>query len=458
MTFRLGFAISVLACLGPWNLPAQETGTQPQTIPVSVPQAGIQIRSVSAYAVYDSSFLPNSAGGFQASAANLPADVGIGGSIAVEWSKFTERSTFSLDYTPSYTGYVRNSNLNALNHLLSLTTSRKLAPRWTLNFAVAGNLSSLEQTAFAPSALGNVAAVPATFNDLSAALLSGTFTNNPQLGVVLSSSPLAESPVTNLIYGQRVFTSSGRVSLAYSYSPRLTVTFSGGAARTQYVSQDQPTATNNLYLLPNTTSGTGDIRFSYSLSPLTQLGGTATVERISSSIFDSYNTTTQVSLGHTFAKRWIAQVHGGVASTYALRRIEAASPSKPGPAIGGSLAYKTLSNTFLGSFDRTVIDQYGLGATTTSNVSGNWRWRHPGATWWLDGSVSWQQLQGGVLANTIGWRATAGLSRALGPNVIVLTQYAYVNYSGGFLGAAYHTSQQAVRLRVEWTPHPVVLQ
>jgi hypothetical protein len=62
------------------------------------------IGSISAYCVYYSSFSPIVV---SASSANLPSDVAAGGSIVINWTKFTERSSFSLIYTPSYTAYIR---------------------------------------------------------------------------------------------------------------------------------------------------------------------------------------------------------------------------------------------------------------------------------------------------------------------------------------------------------------
>ena len=397
VAFLLGYGLA--AC----SLPAQETNVPAAPAQNATPAApsGLQVRTVSGYASYSSSILPNGAAGYQPGSVSLPADVGLGGSIAIEWSKFTERSSFSLDYTPSYTGYVRNSNLNALNHALSLTTSRKLAPRWTLGFSLGGNLSSMEQSIFAPSTLSNVASTPATFEDLAAGMLSSKFTNNPQLGTVLASAPLVQSPVANLIYGQRVFTGSTQISLSYSYSPRFTLTFSGGAARTQYMSGSQPATVNSSYLLANTTSGNVNMGFSYSLSPFTQVGGTVTVSRSVSPLFDAYTTTSLATLGRTFGTRWVLQLHGGVAVTNSVRQIYAATPTKPGPSTGGNVAYKTRSNTFLIALDRTVSDAYGLGTATSSSASASWHYRHPGSSWWLDSSFGWQQLSGGVFVNTV---------------------------------------------------------
>src|SRR3984957_14439020 len=159
----LGFGGSTGALFAQDNDPAPPVAPAP---PLPPAPSGLQIKSVSAYAVYYSNFLPN--GAAAAGSAHLSADVGAGGSIVFDWAKFTERSTFSLTYTPSYTGYVRNSSLNALDHALSLTASRKIAPQWTFEFSAAGALSTLQESQFGPTALDNVAAASATFNQLAA--------------------------------------------------------------------------------------------------------------------------------------------------------------------------------------------------------------------------------------------------------------------------------------------------
>jgi len=421
----------------------------------AAPAGGLEIGSISAYAAYYSSYLPIGVG-VGASSTNLPADLAAGASIVLDWTKFNERSSFSLTYSPSYTAYVRNSSLNALDHALSLTTSRKIAPQWSFGFAAAGSLSSVQQSLFTPTSLSNVASVSSTFSDLSAALLSANFASNPQLGAVLTSSPLAQSPLSNLLYGQRMFSASARVSLSYSYSPRLSVTFSGGGARSQQVSESQVSG-GNASVIPNTTSGSAGISVSYSLSPLTQLGGTVISSRTSSSIYDGYTTNSLATLGRTFGGRWVAQVHGGVGVANAARQTAFVMPAKPGPSAGAGLTYKTISHTFLGSYDRSVSDSYGLGAATSSTANAAWHWRHPGSSWGLDSSFGWQWLQGNALANTSGWSATVGLNRAIGAHMVLLTQYAHLTSSGGLLAATYRYSQDAIRVSIAWTPHLAIL-
>jgi hypothetical protein len=452
---KMAVRLATVLVLGWWSasggLLAQDSAT-----PASQPLGGLQIRTVSAYVGYYSKTLPG--GGVQPGAAALPSDVSGGGSAVLEWTKNNGRSTFDFTYTPSYTGRIRYSELNAFNHALSFNVNRKLAPRWNFSFSVAGNLSSVEQSLFAPTALSNVASVPSTFDDLAAGILSSKFTNNPQLANALTSAPLVESPLRNLLYGQRMFTSSAIASVSYSYSPRLSVIFSGGGARSQRVSDGQAVTPTNTSLLANTTSGNASVAISYSLSPLTQLGGTVTTNRASSAIEDVYTTTSLVSLGRTFGRRWFTQIHGGVGVSKPIRQTAFALSTKPHPAGGGSLGFKTFSHTLLGSYDRTVSDSYGLGASTTSSATAAWQLRRPGSTWSLDSSVGWQQLGGNALTSTSGWHASAGFGRAIGTHVSLLTQYTYLYYSGQLQKSAYSLSQSAVRISLVWNPGASLLR
>jgi hypothetical protein len=420
-----------------------------------VAPAGPQVLSVSAYAAYYSSSVPETGSGtLQVNSANLAAALGGGGSIVFGWSKFTERTSFSMSYMPSYTAQTQYTSLNALNHLFSLNITRKLAPRWTLGFSVAANYSTLAESLFTPSELSSVAAVPSNFSQLSGALLSGNFSGNQQLGVALTNSPTVESPLASLLYGQRVFTSSARSTLAYSVSPRLSITFIGGGGRTQYISQNQTTSPGTAPVLSNTTSGTAGATLSYSLSPVMQLGATVTTNRISSSLIDAYTTTSMATFGRTLGTQWVLQLHGGVGFTNPVGQSYYAIQTKPLPAGGGSLAFKAASHTLLGSIDRTVSDLYGLGASTSSTATVAWRWRRYSSLWSLQSSLSWQQLQGNAVMDTSGWRATAGLNRGFGPHLAMLWQYTYLKYSGGLQMSLYSFSESAVRVSMIWTPQP----
>lgn len=431
--------------------------------PASTSGRGLQLRTAAGYLGYYSNGLANTS--FQSGTSNLQYDVGGGASATFEYTKLGERSSFAVSYTPSYTGQIRYSSLNTLNHGLSLTASRKLAPRWNFTFSAAGDLSSLQQSQFSPTRLSSVASVPSTFDDLAAGVLSARFGNNPQLANVLASAPLAQSPLLTLLYGQRIFTSAAQISLSYSYSPRLSVAFSGGISRTQPVSNDQSSTNFQTSLLSNTTSGNASVTVSYSLSPLTQAGGTVTTSRVSSTLQDSYITTSLATFGRTIGRHWFVQIHGGAGITNPVRQTSFAASTKPRPAIGGSLGFKTFSSTLLGAYDRSVSDPYGTGASTSSTTSATWQWRQPGRAWRLESSVSWQQLGSGALVNaaptntaltnTSGWNISAGFGRSLGPHFALHTQYSYLYYR---LNANNNLSQSAVRTSLVWTRNPASMQ
>jgi hypothetical protein len=379
----------------------------------------------------------------------LPADAAAGGSAQIGWSRSRERSTLSLSYAPSYTGRVRYSSLNALNHALAFNASDKLTPRLTLSFSVTGDYSSIEQFLFTTTALSNVASVPATFDDLAAGLLTAR-SGNPQLTTVLGSAPLVDSPLRAVLYGTRMFTSAMRSSLSYSSSPRLTLTFHGGASRSQHVSENQ--VSQNSYLLPNSTSGEAGFGLSYSLSPVTRIGAEVTANRTSSRLQELYTTTSVASLGRTVGRHWIIQVHGGVGVIRPVNQTIFSPSTKPHPTGGGTLGFKMLSHTLLGTYERAVGDGYGLGVSTTTTAGGTWRWNRPGRSWWWEATGSRQQVQGGPFGHLSGWRATGSLGRMLGRRFALVTQYAYL--SSAAVGTPYGIAQSAARVSLMWAPGP----
>jgi hypothetical protein len=413
---------------------------------------GFQILSLSGYGVYYSSSLPG--GGYQPGAGQLLSDVGGGGSARLGWMNFTERSSFSFIYTPSFTGRVRYSEWNALNHAASLTAITHPARRWSVGVSVSGDYSSLDQFLFSPTAYSAAVATPGQFSDLASAVLAGRF-STPQLASIFNTAPTAQSPLRNLLYGQRMFTMGGQMSVSYSHSPRLSLTFTGSGTRNQHVHDDQVITTGQGYLIADTTSGSGSAAFNYSVSPLTQLGGTVTMTRMASTIYDGYTTTSVLTLGRTFAHRWLFQGRGGVGVNKPLRySIPGPLSTTAHPVAGGSIGFRTFAHTFLASFDRTVSDSYGAGASTSATAGGTWRWNRPGNSWWLEAGGGWDQLQGNVLYGMSGWRTSAGVGRTIGRHTSLLTQYSYLNYSGQSSGVLYNTGQSAVRLSIVWAPDP----
>ena len=221
-----------------------------------------------------------------------------------------EKSQVLFTYTPSYTGRLRFSAWNALNHSLSFNASRHFG-RWKLGFSAAADLSNLSEFLFSPTVFASVAAVPGTFSDLAAAVLTGTFTN-AQFASLLTGAPIVQSPARNLFFGERMFTSAAQTSLSYTPAPRLSVKLTASGSRSQHLSDNQGGVQQNSYLIPMTTSAGADLSVSYSRSPRTQLGGSVSSTRVVSTIQDVYSTTAKASLGRTMGRRWFLQLSGGV--------------------------------------------------------------------------------------------------------------------------------------------------
>lgn len=415
-------------------------------------RSGFRISSLSGYAVYYSTGQPENV--TQPTAIPLPSDLGLGGSAQFDWAHFGEKSRVMVTYAPSYTGRLRFAAWNALNHSASLNAARQFG-RWKLGFAAAADLSNLSEFLFAPTVFASVAAVPATFNDLAAAMLTGSATN-AQLASLLTGAPLVESPARNLLFGERMFTSALQTSLAYAPSPRISIKLGASAGRSQHLSDNLSGTSQNSYLIPRTSSAGASLDVSYSRSPRTQLGISVGSNRVVSAIQDVYSTTAMATLGRKMGKRWFLQLGGGLGKMLPVRHTFALDTT-PQPVVNASLGFRTLSHTLLGSYSRTVSDSYGLGAAITSSAGGSWRWGRPGRSWWIESSATWQKLAGSAYASSSGWRTEGGFGRSLGNHLALLTQCVYLHYSQK-LTTVPPLSQTAVRVSMVWRPQPHAFQ
>jgi hypothetical protein len=84
--------------------------------PLSHNPSGIHLYGVSAHTSYYSTGLPESFGYIPGQ--NLQGDVSMGGAASFGWVRSGPSSSFSIGYSPSYTGRVRYSEWNAFNHAL----------------------------------------------------------------------------------------------------------------------------------------------------------------------------------------------------------------------------------------------------------------------------------------------------------------------------------------------------
>jgi hypothetical protein len=426
-----------------------------QLNPLGAHEGGLHLYGVYGYSSYMSSpgaFLP---GGVSQSPVtglglDLGHDVGIGTGTAIGWNHLGSSYTLSAVYAPSYTGFVRYSDLNSLNHSFSFNANRRrginLDRKWHVDFSTNANVSDSTSMLFNSTFLSHVIDVPTTFDELAAGIALGSFTND-QLAALLTGSALPGSPVQLVLYGNRMLSASLGTSLTYSHSSRLSVYWNVGASRMQSLETSKP----GRYVLPGSTGGSASTGLSYSLSPRTQIGVNVSTARMFSRYEDAYNTTGTVSLGRIMGRRWFFRAYGGVGFVSPLRQTYSL-PQGAQYVTGASLGYKTYAHTFLVSVDRGLLDSYGLGASSTVSTSAAWSWRRPGRSWSVFSSAGQQRMTGGGFGHFNSWQANSGIQKTLTRQTGISATYAYMRNNGSVTSSPYKRSLYGVVMMFYWVP------
>lgn len=413
------------------------------TNPLDTAGRGLSLESLSLYSAYSSRTVPP--GGAVTDA--LGADTSVGGMASFGWRRPRANSGFNFHYGVSYNGRIVYSEWNAWNHDLSLSGYRKLGRKWSASLSLAATATNLDQMLFTPQVLGSLAAIPASMDELSQALLSGQL-GNDQFASLLTGAPILQSPAMSVIYGTRMFNTSLNAGLDYQASARLSFRFSGGASRAQYMegSWDQKRG-----LLPRSTSANIGAGMTYSLSPRTNFQLDAGSTRSFSNFQDAYNTTVRAGFGRRLSRRWFGQGYAGAGFIKALRSI-GQLPSGLQYDGGTSLAYKTVEHSFMLSASRSISDSFGLGLAYVASLGGGWQWSRPGRSWAVSAGVSYQKMGGGSFLNLQGWSSNASFARSLNRNTRLQFTYSYLSSSVTRSINPGSLDIHGVRLSFIWTP------
>jgi hypothetical protein len=408
---------------------------------------GAHLYGVSAFSGYSTSLYPVGQS-VQAGASTLGSDVNYGASASMGWQRHREWMNLSVIYSPSYIGQAHYSNLNALNHSLSISASRKLGRKWTASLSGSGQDVSQTQFLFNPTSFAVQSQVPLTFDDLAAAFAAGQFTSTQVASMLTGAAPPA-SLTQSLLYGYRTLAYSTQASLVYAYSPRLSFQVSSFASGSQPLSDGSQV--HAAYVVSHAIGANGGVSISYRLSPRTQLGLNVDESWIMNHYQGAYVTTATASIGRKITEHWFANVHGGY---YVTRSTKSGAAFPTNQAIGGaSLGVKTYEHTFTASYDRTSTDSLGFLGTATS-IGGSWRWHHRGSEWALIAGFFDEQTRNTGFASLSGLEASGGVSRNLGDQTTVSAQYVFYKGRSIYSGALTDLTEQSVRLSVGWSPKP----
>jgi hypothetical protein len=416
----------------------------------TTPLEGIRVYEVSAFSGYSTSAYPAGSGQIPLQgASSLGGDASYGGSARVGWQHHRQRTDFSLTYTGTYAGMARYSGTNAYNQSLSLSLTRNLSPKWTLSLSGTASDITTVQFLYQPSAVGALAQVPATMDDLAAAFSVGQFSSN-QIASALTGAPLLDSPARTLLFGDRILAYSSQVSLNYTRSSRLSFHLAGFTAGGQQ-RLGGSTAPEPNYVMPRTIGINGGMGMSYMLSPRTQVGLDFSGDRISNRYQGGYVTTAGASIGRKMSTHWFLSVHGGGSLDHLTSQLYG-TPKTTQAIWGGSIGFRTYQHTLVGSYDHTSRDTYGLAIGTTTMLTATWNWHRPGSRWSVFTSYSQQQLRNTGYSSLSGWEATGGVTQNLSSHTRMSVQYAYLSNAGNFLGNISNLAIQSVRVSMSWMP------
>lgn len=376
------------------------------------------------------------------------SEFGEGAAATLRWARIGQKSDFSLSYTAAYDGRLGYSN--ALSHMLSLNSGHRLGSRWHLRYSLGANVLDTEQLLFMPNFLTQVAEVPTTFDDLTNALLHGTF-NNSQLLPLYTGVQAVKSP-TLLLYGTRILSASGQVSLAYDFSRRTSIEAWVSGARVQALSNGGEEQLAGGLLPVQSTTDNVSIGVSHSVDPRTQLNVQVTSTEVVSAYEDALYSQASVSATRTLNRRWFATAQGGGGASKSLRQVTYL-PGGLQPTYGGTIGFKTFSHTFLATVQRSFVDSYGLGATSAITASGAWNWARPDRPWKIGASFSQSRMEGGLLSQIDSWQVGATFTRTLGLGTTAFAAYSYARYTGGASASSpLVLTPNTARVGLTWNP------
>lgn len=412
---------------------------------------GLRLLGVTVFSGYSTSAYPQAGLVPPASSLNgLGGDAQYGATFSMGWQKHGLSGDLSLLYSGTYDRMAHYTNLNGYNQTLTLAAAQKLGQRWTFTLSGVGSDLTMAQYLFQPSPQNVVTQVPTSFDDFAAAVGAGQYSNT-QAAALLTGSPILQAPARSLLLANRVLSYSAQAGLRYDVSSRLQLHFTSFAASGQSLLAGQGETAPVNYLMPRTLGADAGMGLTYSIDPLTQVG----IDLSENSTFNHfekvYTSVATVSLGRKIGTHWALNVHGGGTYNVVTQQL-VASPLGRQIVGGGSLGFRTGSQSFLGSYERDGSDGYGVAVGTVTTTSGSWNWRQPGSRWGLFASFGQQQTRNTGFASLSGWQGSGGLTLALDPHTTMTAQYVYLNSAGTYLGTYSSIAVQSVRLSFAWLP------
>jgi opacity protein-like surface antigen len=458
MSIRKAPSIRHLLIISLLTAAAATTGVAQEAfeIPLGIGGTGIRVASASVWGQYLSQGLPTASSyNFAGRTPQLGADGAYGFSSTLTMRESWGRTSFSLLYTPSYTGRLNYTQWNAFNHHLGFHINHPFSAKFRMYFSGEGSQQTLDQFLFEPTTTGRIPGVPHSFQDLVNEFLSGKLTEE-QFTALLTGEHIV-SPIQTLLYGNRLTSGALHNGYAYQLSPRIDLNLTLSAIHTEHTRnfQDNQTPLQQVSFVPKNTAVAGRIGIGYRLSSRTRVELNLT-EADNFSSFQNFRTTTGVArIATQFGPHWLLHLSGGGGTLRPQQNALVLLKSNSGVRwVGaGGIGYKSLTQVYLLSVDRSISDQYGIGASRMA-ANFSWNWRRPGTPWGLLASANEERLNRVGVINLNAWLARGGISRALNRNMQLNMEYAYLSNHSRFQNLPNSVARNSARIALVWNGSP----
>jgi hypothetical protein len=352
----------------------------------------------------------------------------------------------SLSSSSLYGARLQSTSAKNWNQGVAAVLSAPLARRWRVAVNGDAGVVNFDESLFAASTLGNIAATDASFADLSSAMLDGKGTDP-----VLANAGgfQQDSTAGRFLVGRRIGSVGGGGALSYSRSARLIFSVTAGASQIRQLNDGtQPPD----FVYARVASGGLGTQVSYSLSPRTQIGFNANVSRAFSETLHNTGAAGSFSFSRIGRRWWFADASVGAGTNLT------GGQSHQTITYSGSLGIRTRNHTFLGAYARGIGDPFllALGTPWYSDATTlAWHWKKPLATWWFSSMFSDLHAITTGLPTTNSWTMLEIFGQQLGPHYSVSGEYSF-----GRLGARryiqdgkrYQLQQRGMRVSFTWYP------
>jgi hypothetical protein len=414
---------------------------------------GLRFYGVTAFTSYSTSAFPLTSAGASGvaplavpGASALGSDVSYGLTASAGWHYSHDRTHISVLYSATYTGNSAYSSLNAFSDHLSLSARRSLTPKLQFSVSASGSDTTFAEFVFTPTTA--LTQSNSSLDDLAATGSAGQFTST-QAADTLSGSPALESPNTVTLLGNHVLSYSGQATLIYSFSPRLRFSFGSVSAGGQHVGGNTPG--EQAYNMPHSLGLNASASFSYSLTPRTTIGVTASENRVQNAVQKDYLTSASASLGRKMGPHWFMSAHGGGSISQAESQSYG-TPKARSLIGGGQIGFRMTHSTLMAAVNRNSYDDYGFAVGTVSVYSATWFFNPMGTHWTFFTTFAEQQIRNTGFVSLSGWQTSGGLSRSISSHVMMTTNYSYLSSSGTYLGTPSNFGVSSVRVSMSFRP------